>query len=249
MAKKASISLSQWLDWVYLKWRFVCHFNPFHKKKLAFSCLTAPQHQQNSLHQRNTTQGEICAQYPLPELQTRFLLAVTLLQFLLVCLLRLSLWATETFKSRVRENVMSKLDIFQDPYTQIWSCRLDNMGSWMLSALNSSFSTLRNTERAKSEMKHTIEGDEPQKSRRCKTRRHPVNMFRNVEIFFIESSPATDLRVSLTAAQTSSWGRIKRVEPQPFGPTPSTSRCPATPWSAGSSATCCTKCCGVATET
>lgn len=54
--------------------------------------------------------------------------------------------------------------------------------------------------------------------------------------------------VSLTAVQTSSWVHIRRVEPPPSGPTSWTCLCPATPWSAGSSAICCTKFSGTDTE-
>lgn len=54
--------------------------------------------------------------------------------------------------------------------------------------------------------------------------------------------------VSLTTGQPSSWEPTRRVAPPASGPTPWTCLCPATPWSAGSSATCCTKCCVGDTE-
>lgn len=63
-----------------------------------------------------------------------------------------------------------------------------------------------------------------------------------------DSLPQFVLEVSLTVSKTSFWGPTKRLEPPPSGPTLSTSRCPATPWSAGSSAICCTKSWGTGTE-
>lgn len=123
------------------------------------------------------------------------------------------------------------------------------------------FCTLRNTDRGMflHAFRTTSRNEKNTQLREnsCKSvvdvRRESILSIRFTTIFhmersFTESSLVTGLSVSLTAVQMLSWGHIKWVEPQPFGPIPSTSRCPATPLSAGSSATCCTKCCGVATE-